>query len=86
MTSTYRVQLTPEFGFAELLELTGYLRDLGVGGLYLSPTLQAVGASQHGYDVTDHSRVRAEFGGVKGLRALAGQGFTHRRRHRARTT
>lgn len=76
VTSTYRVQLTPEFGFAELLELTGYLRDLGVGGLYLSPTLQAVGASQHGYDVTDHSRVRAEFGGVKGLRALAGLGFS----------
>ncbi|GAB1820637.1 malto-oligosyltrehalose synthase [Herbidospora sp. RD11066] len=76
VTSTYRVQLTPDFGFKELLELTGYLRELGVGGLYLSPTLQAVGASQHGYDVTDHSRVRAEFGGVEGLRALAGQGFT----------
>ncbi|TKK90253.1 malto-oligosyltrehalose synthase [Herbidospora galbida] len=75
VTSTYRVQLTPEFGFGELSELTGYLRRLGVGGLYLSPTLQAVAGSQHGYDVTDHSRVRAEFGGVDGLRKLAGQGF-----------
>ncbi|WP_155355510.1 malto-oligosyltrehalose synthase [Acrocarpospora macrocephala] len=75
MTSTYRVQLTPEFGFRELADLVGYLRDLGVGHLYLSPILQSVRDSQHGYDVIDHSRVRDEFGGQKGLLALAGQGM-----------
>ncbi|WP_308805554.1 malto-oligosyltrehalose synthase [Acrocarpospora pleiomorpha] len=75
MTSTYRVQLTPEFGFRELADLVGYLRELGVGHLYLSPILQSVRESQHGYDVIDHSRVRDEFGGQKGLLALAGQGL-----------
>ncbi|GAA1023462.1 malto-oligosyltrehalose synthase [Acrocarpospora pleiomorpha] len=75
VTSTYRVQLTPEFGFRELADLVGYLRELGVGHLYLSPILQSVRESQHGYDVIDHSRVRDEFGGQKGLLALAGQGL-----------
>jgi len=30
-----------------------YLADLGVSHVYLSPCLQAVPGSQHGYDVTD---------------------------------
>ncbi|WP_307848531.1 malto-oligosyltrehalose synthase [Microbispora oryzae] len=75
MTSTYRVQLTPDFGFARAAELVGYLRELGVGNLYLSPILQAVPESLHGYDVVDHGRIRAEFGGEEGLRALAAAGL-----------
>ncbi|WP_055477847.1 malto-oligosyltrehalose synthase [Sphaerimonospora mesophila] len=75
MTSTYRVQLTPDFGFTEAARLVGYLRELGVGHLYLSPILQAVRDSRHGYDVVDHSRVRAEFGGEEGLRELAAAGL-----------
>jgi (1->4)-alpha-D-glucan 1-alpha-D-glucosylmutase len=74
-TATYRLQLTPDFGFDQAAELVGYLTELGVSHLYLSPILQAVPASLHGYDVTDHSRVRAEFGGVAGLRRLAGEGL-----------
>ncbi|WP_067174530.1 malto-oligosyltrehalose synthase [Microtetraspora niveoalba] len=74
-TSTYRLQLTPDLGFADAAELTGYLRELGVGALYLSPILQAVPESGHGYDVTDHTAVRAEFGGLPGLRALAARGL-----------
>ncbi|GHH68845.1 malto-oligosyltrehalose synthase [Streptosporangium violaceochromogenes] len=70
-SSTYRIQLTPDFGFAEVAELAPYLRELGVGHVYLSPILQAVPESRHGYDVTDHSRVREEFGGARGLRALS---------------
>jgi (1->4)-alpha-D-glucan 1-alpha-D-glucosylmutase len=77
--STYRVQLTPDFGFAELADLAPYLASLGVGHVYLSPILQSVPESRHGYDVTDHSRIRAEFGGMAGLRAaaatLAGHGL-----------
>ncbi|MGJ6962476.1 malto-oligosyltrehalose synthase [Streptosporangium sp. G11] len=69
--STYRFQLTPDFGFDKVAELSPYLRDLGVSHVYLSPILQAVPESRHGYDVTDHSRVREEFGGVEGLRALS---------------
>ena len=69
--STYRLQLTPEFGFAEAAGTVDYLADLGVTHAYLSPVLDAVPGSQHGYDVTDHSRIRAELGGAEGFRALA---------------
>ncbi|MFF0244747.1 malto-oligosyltrehalose synthase [Streptosporangium sandarakinum] len=69
--STYRIQLTPDFGFADVAALAPYLRDLGVDHVYLSPILQADPPSRHGYDVTDHSRIREEFGGIDGLRAMA---------------
>ena len=69
--STYRLQLTPDFGFAEAAEAGEYLADLGVTHVYLSPVLEAVPGSLHGYDVTDHSRIRGEFGGEEGFRAMA---------------
>jgi len=69
--STYRLQLTPEFGFAEAAEAAEYLAELGVSHAYLSPVLEAVPGSPHGYDITDHSRIRAELGGEEGFRALA---------------
>ena len=61
-TSTYRVQLTPEFGFAEAAGIVPYLSDLGVTHLYCSPWLQAAPGSQHGYDVVDHGRLNRELG------------------------
>ena len=69
--STYRLQLTPDFGFAEAAEAGDYLADLGVTDVYLSPVLEAVPGSLHGYDVTDHSRIRGELGGEEGFRAMA---------------
>ncbi|MFC4011727.1 malto-oligosyltrehalose synthase [Nonomuraea purpurea] len=75
--STYRVQLTPDFGFAQVAEIAGYLRDLGVSHVYLSPILQAVPESRHGYDVTDHSKIREEFGGATGFREMAQQLAAH---------
>jgi malto-oligosyltrehalose synthase len=69
--STYRLQLTRDFGFAAAAELADYLADLGVSHAYLSPILQAVPGSGHGYDVTDHSRVRDELGGEDGFRLMA---------------
>jgi (1->4)-alpha-D-glucan 1-alpha-D-glucosylmutase len=69
--STYRLQLTPEFGFAAAAGTADYLADLGVTHVYLSPVLDAVPGSQHGYDVTDHSLIRPELGGEDGFRALA---------------
>jgi len=69
--STYRLQLTPDFGFAEAAEAGEYLADLGVTHVYLSPVLEAVPGSQHGYDVTDHSRIRGELGGEEGFRSMA---------------
>ena len=69
--SAYRLQLTPHFGFAAVINIADYLADLGITHAYLSPILQAVPTSEHGYDVTDHSRIRAEFGGEEGFREMA---------------
>jgi (1->4)-alpha-D-glucan 1-alpha-D-glucosylmutase len=65
-SSTYRVQLTPDFGFAEAADLASYLAQLGVSHLYASPYLQAAPGSTHGYDVVDHTRVNSELGGEEG--------------------
>ncbi|MEU6300456.1 malto-oligosyltrehalose synthase [Streptomyces erythrochromogenes] len=75
--STYRLQLRPEFPFAAAEAAVPYLASLGVSHLHLSPVLEAVPGSTHGYDVTDHSRVRAELGGEPGLRALARSAREH---------
>jgi len=69
--STYRLQLTPDFGFAQAADVAEYLAALGVTHVYLSPVLEAVPGSGHGYDVTDHSRIRGELGGEDGFRAMA---------------
>ncbi|MET9320656.1 malto-oligosyltrehalose synthase [Streptomyces sp. NPDC003038] len=75
--STYRLQLRPEFPFAAAEAAVPYLASLGVSHLHLSPVLEAVPGSAHGYDVTDHSRVRAELGGEPGLRSLAAAARAH---------
>lgn len=69
--ATYRLQLGPDFTFADAAARVPYLADLGVTHLYLSPVLEAVAGSTHGYDVTDPTAVRAELGGRKGLERLA---------------
>ena len=71
VTATYRLQLNAGFTFGDAAERVAYLADLGVTHLYLSPILQAVKGSRHGYDVLDHTRVSAELGGEQGLVALA---------------
>ncbi|SES46564.1 maltooligosyl trehalose synthase [Streptomyces sp. yr375] len=70
-TATYRLQLQPEFPFRAAAAAVPYLASLGVSHLHLSPVLEAVPGSPHGYDVVDPTRVRAELGGENGLRALA---------------
>jgi (1->4)-alpha-D-glucan 1-alpha-D-glucosylmutase len=74
-SATYRLQLTPDFGFAQVRELVPYLRELGISHLYLSPSLQARAGSQHGYDVVDPRHVSDALGGEDELRALAGEGL-----------
>ncbi|MEU1903358.1 alpha-amylase family glycosyl hydrolase [Streptomyces hygroscopicus] len=76
-TATYRLQLQPAFPFAAAERAVPYLASLGVSHLHLSPVLEAVPGSTHGYDVVDHSAVRAELGGVAGLRALARTARAH---------
>jgi (1->4)-alpha-D-glucan 1-alpha-D-glucosylmutase len=70
LIASYRVQLTPEFGFEQLRARLPYLARLGISHIYLSPCLEAVSGSAHGYDVTDPSRVRAELGGELACLAL----------------
>lgn len=70
MIATYRLQLTPEFGFAEVEALVPYLRRLGVSHLYLSPITEARPGSTHGYDVIDHNAVREAFGGREAFESL----------------
>ncbi len=70
-TATYRLQLQPDFPFSAAEEAVPYLSSLGVSHLHLSPVLEAVAGSTHGYDVVGHDRVRAELGGEEGLRSLS---------------
>ncbi|CAN5508854.1 malto-oligosyltrehalose synthase [soil metagenome] len=70
MTATYRIQVHPDFGFADVQELLPYLRDLGISHVYLSPITESRPGSTHGYDVIDHNEVRDDLGGREGLNAL----------------
>ncbi len=76
-TATYRLQLTPDFPFSAAEAAVPYLARLGVSHLHLSPVLEAVPGSWHGYDVTDPTRVREELGGEDGLRALSATARAH---------
>ncbi|MDT0633257.1 malto-oligosyltrehalose synthase [Rubrivirga litoralis] len=71
MTATYRLQLRPEFGFADAEAVVPYLVRLGVSHLYLSPVTEARAGSTHGYDVVDHNRVSDALGGRGGFDRLA---------------
>ncbi|RFU83368.1 malto-oligosyltrehalose synthase [Streptomyces triticagri] len=76
-TATYRLQLQPRFPFAAAEAAVPHLAALGVSHLHLSPVLEAVPGSTHGYDVVDHARVREELGGEDGLRALSATARAH---------
>ena len=68
--ATYRFQLTPQFGFDDVVAQLEHVRRLGISHVYLSPIAEAVTGSSHGYDVVDHTRVRAELGGAERFEAL----------------
>jgi (1->4)-alpha-D-glucan 1-alpha-D-glucosylmutase len=70
LRATYRLQLTPEFGFAGAERRIPYLRDLGISHLYLSPSLQARAGSQHGYDVVDPTALSSDLGGRPAFTSL----------------
>ena len=52
-SSTYRLQINRRFTLDDAARLIGYLSELGVGAVYLSPILQSTVGSDHGYDTTD---------------------------------
>jgi (1->4)-alpha-D-glucan 1-alpha-D-glucosylmutase len=75
--STYRVQLTVDFGFSACQDLLPYLAELGVTHLYLSPPLLAARGSTHGYDVVDHNRLSPALGGEAAFDQLAAAARAH---------
>ncbi|MFV0634666.1 malto-oligosyltrehalose synthase [Demequina sp.] len=69
--STYRLQLSADFTFADAAARLDYFARLGVTHLYLSPILEAAPGSTHYYDVVDHSKVAQSLGGEDALRDLS---------------
>ena len=69
-SSTYRLQIRKSFTLDDAASLVGYLRDLGVGAVYLSPILASTTGSDHGYDTTDPLTIDPDRGGEEGWAAL----------------
>jgi len=68
--ATYRLQLTPDFGFDAAAATVPFLRALGISHLYASPFLMSRSGSRHGYDVIDYRSLNPELGGEAGFRRL----------------
>jgi (1->4)-alpha-D-glucan 1-alpha-D-glucosylmutase len=68
--ATYRLQLTPDFGFDAVAATVPYLKALGISHLYASPFLMSRSGSRHGYDVIDYGSLNPELGGEAGFRRL----------------
>ena len=58
----YRLQFNRDFTFRHAADALNYLSRLGISDVYASPLLQSRSGSQHGYDVTDPSRINSELG------------------------
>lgn len=69
--ATYRLQLHEAFTLDDARRLVPYLARVGVSHAYLSPITQATRGSEHGYDVTDPTRVAEAIGGLGALRSLS---------------
>jgi (1->4)-alpha-D-glucan 1-alpha-D-glucosylmutase len=61
--ASYRLQLHAGFPLGQAQQVLPYLADLGISHVYLSPCLQAVPGSPHGYDVTEPTRISEDRGG-----------------------
>ena len=72
--ATYRLQLHAGFPLKAAQQILPYLADLGVSHVYLSPCLQAHPGSQHGYDVTDPTRISDDLGGEAAWADFCGAG------------
>ena len=71
--STYRLQLNLSCTFLQASSIVPYLYDLGITDCYTSPFLMARPGSQHGYDVTDHTRFNPEIGSEEEFAGFAEQ-------------
>jgi len=71
--ATYRLQLTPSFGFSAAGRVLPYLKRLGVDTVYASPIFRARQGSDHGYDIVDPNRLNPELGGRRAFEELTAQ-------------
>jgi (1->4)-alpha-D-glucan 1-alpha-D-glucosylmutase len=69
---SYRLQLHAGFTLRDAAAILPYLADLGISHVYLSPCLQAMPGSMHGYDVTDPGRISSDLGGEEAWTAFVG--------------
>jgi (1->4)-alpha-D-glucan 1-alpha-D-glucosylmutase len=69
--STYRLQLTKDFGFDDAARIVPYLKALGITHLYTSPFFKARPGTTHGYDVVDHRAFNPELGGEEAFARLS---------------
>jgi len=60
--SSYRLQLSADFGFEAAARALPYLHELGITDCYTSPILKASPGSTHGYDIVDHGVLNPELG------------------------
>src|SRR6202795_3705823 len=75
--ASYRLQLHAGFPLGQAQRVLPYLADLGISHVYLSPCLQAVPGSQHGYDVTDPTRISEDLGGERAWSGFVGFARSH---------
>ena len=68
--ATYRLQVHGGFSLDQARAIVPYLGALGVSHVHSSPLLAARPGSEHGYDVTDPTRVNPEVGGEAALAAF----------------
>ncbi len=71
--STYRIQLSPDFTFMDLMDILDYLEQLSVSTIYAAPFFQARAGSTHGYDITDPLKLNHEIGDLESFRKLHGK-------------
>nr|MBI1229385.1 malto-oligosyltrehalose synthase [Cytophagales bacterium] len=62
--STYRLQFSPDFTFADLQQMLDYLQKLHVGTIYAAPIFQAMEGSTHGYDIVNPLAVNDSIGSM----------------------
>ncbi|MFO7447485.1 MAG: malto-oligosyltrehalose synthase [Ignavibacteriaceae bacterium] len=68
--STYRIQFTSQFTFADAEKIISYLANLGITDIYASPIFKARKGSTHGYDIVDPNQLNPELGGEEDFEKL----------------
>ncbi len=68
--ATYRLQLSPKFGFKQAQQIVDYLVELGISDIYASPIFKAKSGSLHGYDIIDTNQLNTELGSNENFESL----------------